>query len=86
MAGKYTSQYTIQCETKASPLVPVEIVFMIDLKTCGRMRTLTVRNEEPSAFEPDLASEIGNSTTARTGGSSADDSASCNVMVIDLRR
>jgi hypothetical protein len=52
----------------------------------GWMGTLTVRNEEPSALEPDLASAMGNSTTANTGGSSADDSASCNVMVMDLCR
>ncbi len=50
------------------------------------MRTLTVRNEEPSAPEPDRESAMGNSTTASTGGSSADDSASCNVMVMDLCR
>jgi hypothetical protein len=42
-----------------------------------------VRKEEPSA-KVGLASATGNSTTARMGGSSADDSASCKVIVMQL--
>ena len=49
------------------------------------MSTLMVRNEEPSTLAPGLTNVMGNSTTASTGGSSADDSASCSVMVMQLR-
>ncbi len=50
------------------------------------MRTLTVRNDEVSAAAPGLGAVTGSSTTASTGGSSAEDSASCSVMVMHLSR